>query len=74
MWVEDDVRGQGIASRMLEALIAMARDAGLRTLRLETGVMSHSVIRLYERAGFGRRGCFADYRPDPLSVFMEKTL
>jgi hypothetical protein len=27
---------------------------------------------LYEKTGFKRRGPFADYRPDLLSVFMER--
>ena len=33
-----------------------------------------SSSRLYERAGFHRRGPFGTYRDDPLSVFMEKPL
>jgi hypothetical protein len=28
----------------------------------------------YEKTGFQRREPFADYRPDPLSVFMERQL
>jgi len=41
---------------------------------LETGVVSHAALGLYERAGFKRREPFDDYKADPLSVFMEKTL
>lgn len=29
---------------------------------------------LHEKAGFRRIGAFGKYRPDPLSVFMEKNL
>jgi putative acetyltransferase len=74
MWVEEEGRGQGIARRILDALIETAREAGVAVLRLETGVASHAALAFYERTGFGRRAPFADYRPDPLSVFMEKRL
>jgi putative acetyltransferase len=74
MWVEEDARGRGLAKDILHALVAKARAAGVNTLRLETGVASHAALGLYERAGFQRREPFADYKPDPLSVFMEKEL
>jgi putative acetyltransferase len=74
MWVEDDARGQGIASRILAALLEEACRAGAKAVQLETGASSHAALALYEKAGFKRRGPFADYRPDPLSVFMEKLL
>jgi len=45
-----------------------------RVLRLETGVVSHAALALYEKAGFRRITPFADYQPDPLSMFMEKHL
>ena len=48
--------------------------AGIEMLRLETGVANRAALALYERAGFQRREPFADYRPDPLSVFMERRL
>lgn len=74
MWVEEDARGRGTARQILNALIEETQEAGIGTLRLETGVVSHAALTLYERAGFRRREPFADYRPDPLSVFMEKLL
>lgn len=74
MWVEEDARGQGTARQILNALIEEARTAGIETIRLETGAVSHAALALYERAGFQRREPFANYRPDPLSVFMEKLL
>ena len=73
MWVEEHARGRGTARQILDALIAEARGAGVEVLRLETGIVSHAALALYERAGFRRREPFADYRADPLSVFMEKT-
>jgi putative acetyltransferase len=74
MWVEESARGRGISRQVLDALIAEARSAGVEVLRLETGVASHAALALYEKAGFRRREPFADYRPDPISVFMERSL
>jgi len=74
MWVAAAARGRGISKLVLAELEAIARAAGIRWLRLETGVVSHAALRLYEGAGFRRIEAFADYREDPLSVFMEKDL
>jgi putative acetyltransferase len=46
--------------------------AGVEILRLETGAASHAALAIYEKTGFKLRGPFADYGPDPLSVFMER--
>jgi putative acetyltransferase len=72
MWVEEAARGRGIARRVLNVLIGQAASAGIEILRLETGVSSHAALALYEKTGFKRRAPFGDYRPDPLSVFMER--
>ena len=72
MWVEEAARGQGIAREILHALMAEAGHAGVEILRLETGEASHAALALYEKTGFKLRGPFADYGPDPLSVFMER--
>jgi putative acetyltransferase len=52
--------------------MAEAGHAGVEILRLETGAASHAALALYEKTGFKLRGPFADYGPDPLSVFMER--
>jgi len=72
MWVIPEARGLGASKRILAALEAQARGEGVRILRLETGVDNHAALGLYARAGFLRCEPFADYRPDPLSVFMQK--
>jgi putative acetyltransferase len=72
MWVVPSARGNGVSKTVLEALEAIAKQEGVRCLRLETGIENHAALALYARAGFARRDPFADYRPDPLSVFMEK--
>jgi putative acetyltransferase len=72
MWVEEAARGRGIAREILNALMAEAAGAGVEMLFLETGIANHAALALYEKTGFKRRAPFADYRPDPLSVFMER--
>ena len=74
MWVEDAARGRGLSKQMMAALMTQARAAGVRVLRLETGVHSDAALALYESTGFQRRGPFEGYGPDPLSVFMERQL
>jgi putative acetyltransferase len=71
MWVVPEARRLGV-SRII--LTAHARSEGVRTLRLETGVENRAALDLYTRAGFSRCNPFADYRADPLSVFMRKDL
>jgi putative acetyltransferase len=74
MWVEPDARGQGLSMAILHVLEAAARAAGVQALRLETGIDSRAALALYARGGFVPCDPFADYRPDPLSVFLQKDL
>ncbi|MEI9988161.1 MAG: GNAT family N-acetyltransferase [Aliidongia sp.] len=74
MWVAPAARGLGVSKALLAALEAAASAENISVLRLETGIVSHAALALYSAAGFERCGPFADYRPDPLSVFMEKAL
>ncbi|GAA5161681.1 GNAT family N-acetyltransferase [Amycolatopsis dongchuanensis] len=66
----------GIASLLLEHIIAEARRRGFSRLSLETGSGEFFLParRLYEKFGFAYCEPFADYRPDPNSVFMTRTL
>jgi putative acetyltransferase len=74
MFVRPAMRGQGVAQGILGFLEAQARERGFALMRLETGVSQPDALRFYERAGYVRRGRYADYPDDPLSVFMEKSL
>ena len=74
MYVDPAARGNGVARKLLARIEAAARAAQLPLLRLETGVYSDDALRFYRAAGFSDRGPFAGYRPDPMSVFMEKPL
>ena len=43
-------------------------------MRLETGTKQPEAIALYRKFGYVERGPFGAYKPDPLSIFMEKRL
>ncbi len=67
---------KGVASAMLQHILAEAGRRGYRRLSLETGAQPgfEPARQLYARAGFGVSGPFADYTDDPNSVFMTKEL
>ena len=74
MVVDEVRRGQGTGKKLLEHLAMFARMSGLAVLKLETGIHQPAAIALYEGFGFSRCAPFGGYRPDPLSLFMEKRL
>jgi putative acetyltransferase len=74
MFVLPQARGLKIGRRVLGELERRARAASLPLARLETGVLQPEAIRLYEKAGYQRRGPFGSYCEDPLNIFMEKVL
>lgn len=65
-------RGQGIGRRMLEHLIAVAREAGCTRVSLETGSMVEfaPARALYASAGFEPCEPFGHYRASPNSTYM----
>lgn len=70
------LRRRGAGRLMMTHIVEEARRRGYRRLSLETGSMEafRPAWRLYESFGFRPCGPFADYRPDPHSVFMTLTL
>jgi putative acetyltransferase len=74
IFVAAEARGLGIGRALLQALETDAARAGIRLLRLETGVKSAEALSLYRRFGYRETGPFGAYGPDPLSVFMEREL
>lgn len=76
MHVLAEHRGRGLSRMMLNHLVDHALANGLTRLSLETGVQPTFVAArgLYTRAGFSECPPFADYRPDPNSVFMTRAL
>jgi putative acetyltransferase len=76
MFTDPEVRGQRVGSRLLDAIVALARSRGLSRLMLETGTgpgMAEA-HRLYTRAGFITRGPFLDYPDSEWSAFFELPL
>ncbi|CAM5435449.1 Ribosomal protein S18 acetylase RimI-like enzyme OS=Leifsonia shinshuensis OX=150026 GN=HNR13_000356 PE=4 SV=1 [Leifsonia shinshuensis] len=53
--VDDAHRGRGIARKLLEAIIDLAEQRGLRTLDLTSRPSRAAAIALYESVGFVRR-------------------
>ncbi|MBB3120350.1 GNAT family N-acetyltransferase [Pseudoduganella violacea] len=72
MYVRPAARGQGLASRLLQALEGAAAARGCPRFVLETGPLQPEALALYERLGYARCGPFGDYPDDPHSVFMHK--
>jgi putative acetyltransferase len=74
MFVTPVARGMRLGARLLLHLETDAWVAGITRLSLETGIHQPEAINLYRRAGF--LGCppFGEYKPDPLSLFMTKTI
>lgn len=67
---------QGVAAQMLQHIVGLAIQRGYQTLSLETGTAEAftPAQKLYQRFGFEYCEPFADYKPDPFSVFMSKRL
>jgi len=66
-------RGRGVATLLLEHIVAAAARLGYERLSLETGTEDYfaPARRLYARHGFTECPPFGDYTLDPHSVFME---
>ncbi|GLY81081.1 GNAT family N-acetyltransferase [Actinoallomurus iriomotensis] len=66
----------GVASLLLTHILAEAGLMGFTRLSLETGSAEFFLParKLYEKFGFDYCEPFADYRPDPHSVFMTRAL
>lgn len=71
-----DARRSGIGSVLLRHIVDEAVRRGGRKVSLETGTWPYFVpaIEFYERNGFVECGPFADYRPDPNSIFMTRAI
>lgn len=74
MYVRPQVRGQGIATALLDALEAEASALFADRMVLETGERLPEAVELYRRAGYKQIDCFDEYVDSPLSLCMERTL
>jgi ribosomal protein S18 acetylase RimI-like enzyme len=60
MWVDPASRGLGVGRRVLETLESLARENGVKVLRLETNRALGEAIELYRSAGFVEVAPFND--------------
>lgn len=76
MHTRAEARGRGVGAALVRQILDAAGELGLTRVSLETGSEAPfaSARRLYERHGFTYCPPFAGYNPDPLSVFMTRTL
>ena len=74
MFVSPAARGLKLGRRLLDEIETIAARRGVRLLRLEMGGLQPEALGLYRSAGFVEIGPFGAYGPDPLSIFMEKSL
>ncbi|SJZ89427.1 GNAT family N-acetyltransferase [Anaerorhabdus furcosa] len=73
LYVRSEVRGQGIAGRLIDLLIEQARLIGYKTMVLDTIPALKSAIHLYKKKGFIQ--CDA-YNNSPLetTIFMKRDI
>lgn len=74
MFVDPASRGLSLGKALMATLDDAAKSLGLKAIRLETGISQPEAIGLYRKAGFVDIEPFPPYKPDPLSLFMEKAL
>lgn len=73
VWVSPSARGQGVAPRLFEEMIAWVRDQGLTRVTLDVGDANTSAQKLYANLGFlptGKRGSL----PEPRTHILEHEL
>lgn len=76
MHTAEAARGRGVGSAILRRIMVAARARGMSRLSLETGSWPYfaAARALYARHGFVECQPFGDYRNDPNSVFMTRSL
>jgi pimeloyl-ACP methyl ester carboxylesterase/GNAT superfamily N-acetyltransferase len=72
IYVEPEARGAGVARALITELERVARDAGYKTIRLDTGAKQHASVALFRSAGYEP---IADYNGNPVaSHWFEKQI
>jgi GNAT superfamily N-acetyltransferase len=73
LYVRPAFRGSGVGRALAEALIAGAREAGYRLMRLDTMPSMRSAIALYESLGFRPAEPYT-VNPHPGALFLARSL
>ena len=71
MWVDPDHRRAGVATALVDAVVALARAAGKRRVVLHVVVDNTAAKELYERKGFAATGKCDPYPHDSQLVEVE---
>jgi len=74
LYIRPSHRGNGLGKILLRHLETYSRAQKISVVRLETGILQHEAISLYEKSGYQRIPPFGPYTEDPLSIFYEKHL
>lgn len=74
VFVRPDVRGLGVARRLMTALEGAARDAGWSSLVLQTGSRQPEAIALYVSHGYRAIAPYGPYVGDAVSLCFQKVL
>ncbi len=74
VFISPAYRGKGLSRELVSRLEQDTLAHGVLLMRLETGVRQPEAIGLYQSMGYREREPFGRYQPDPLSLFMEKSL
>jgi ribosomal-protein-alanine N-acetyltransferase len=73
--VDEDYRGQGVATKLLNQLFELTAGDDRRGYTLEVRVSNRGAIKLYEKLGFVargiRRGYYTDNREDALIMWKD---
>jgi ribosomal-protein-alanine N-acetyltransferase len=64
--VHPEHRGAGIASRLLQHMIAEMRDRGCRSIFLEVRISNRNALKMYEKLGFTLLGTRKAYYASPV--------
>jgi len=74
MYVKDTHRGQGISKRILYELEQWAIENGFQSTVLETGILQHEAISLYQKQGYHQIKNYGDYGELNSSICFGKKL
>ncbi len=71
LWVDPRIRGSGVGSALIDAVVAWARGQGLSQIRLWVTELNQVAQALYERHGFTRTGAVQPVCPDEPGIEFE---
>lgn len=74
MFVRENVRGRGIAGKILAELETWTKELGYSECILETGVKQPEAIRLYQKSGYEIIPSYGQYLNVANSVCMKKSI